>query len=152
MTDHLSEALIRLAAAEERAAQLRSELEPIERDMAKLRQFIDIGRELFDQDFIAEGIARRVDASAKPISGSLALRSESLAGMAAALILRNGPMSIAAMARQLIEDGYKTADENFAKFQNTVNSAIWRRKDDVFERRGELIDLRTRTITLTEVR
>ena len=59
----------------------------------------------------------------------VSVRADSWAGKCAKLIQDNGPQSLKSLVAELVKT--ETVDD-VEKFTNSVNSAIWRRKDDLF--------------------
>jgi len=147
MVDLVHKAKARLTHVAERRAELSAEDAKLADEQARLNTFVEMANELsspYDSD-----LAMPDESS---IGRSVSVRRGSLAAKVAILIRDTGPQTIGTMARRIVDEdpvGYG-AIEDFTKFQNTVNSAVWRRKEDMFERRGELIDLRTREFQIVE--
>jgi len=153
MTDIISKATNRMLAFDNRAAQLQSVLDQVNAERKRLKDFIETARQL--QDESNSGVDDGIDFTFPNMNlfgqvkhGPIHVRKGSLAARAATLIRHNGPLSVAQIGQILVSEG--DGVEDFGKFLNTINSAIWRRRDDLFERKGELVDLRTKEFELVE--
>lgn len=76
--------------------------------------------------------------------GRVSVQADSLPGLAVKLILKYGPMELTDIVRELETAGRKA--EGATDFRTLVNSALWRRQEDVFRKDGKLYHLRTQNI------
>ena len=152
MIDLIRKAKSRLGHVAGRHSELTVELGKLADELDRLKTFIEMANELAaptESDPTESGSRMPDDSLTRP---SVTVRRGSLAAKVAIMVRDTGPQTIGTMARRIMDEdpvGY-AGIEDFTKFQNTVNSAVWRRKEDLFERRGELIELRTREFVLVE--
>lgn len=125
--------------------ELAEQLEQVGKELAEWDAFISRALGLATAK-VGKGRAR---ASANgQLSERIKVRNSALAGMAVKMILEKGPQTLDAIVESIRAKGFgKDADPD--KFRATVNSALWRRLDDVFEKKDDgSYHLQTRDIEL----
>jgi hypothetical protein len=136
----MSNALIELAkkkkaAAEQIAQRLQEELRRAEQEVMEWQSFIDRAQSL------ASG-------SPPPSPKRVSVQRESIAGMCAKLVMAKGPLSLKSLVAELRNAGKGHGSDNFS---TVVNSALWRRREDLFEKKEDgLYHLRTEDIDFVD--
>ena len=135
----------RKAAAELARQQAQLELAAADQDVEKWTAFIEQAELLTN-----EGSG---EPPAKPrlpngTAGKVQVKADSWAGRAALIIRTSGPMTVARLVEQLQTEGHGQGLNNF---YNTVSSALWRRKEDLFDRdEDDRLILRTKDVVFVE--
>jgi hypothetical protein len=75
------------------------------------------------------------------------VKRDSLAGHCVRLILENGPLTLKSLAERLEAMGH---GQGFKDFATAVNTALWRRRQDLFEKREKDYHLRTEEIEFVD--
>jgi hypothetical protein len=136
----MSESLIelakkKLADAEARLEKLDAEVQQAKQDAAGWLAFIER----------AEGL---VSGTVPKKPRKITVQKGSIAAACAVVIRDKGPRSLQALVQELRDAGMGHGSENYP---SVVNSALWRRKHDLFEKRDDgLYHLQTRDFELLD--
>jgi len=143
----IERAQARRAAAAQRLEEAKAQLSQVEAEIKGWDEFIAKAASLTNDKIKMPEPAPALKPTTMPSSnGSVVkVRKDSLAAYAAALLKDKGPLTIKEIADYLRD--YAKGTTNFAV---VVNSAIWRRRDDLFEKKGKLVYLRTENVNVEE--
>ena len=75
--------------------------------------------------------------------GRVRVQSESWAGLAARIVLAKGPLTLRTIVNEIRATG---KGETVRDLAATINSAMWRRYEDLFDKKGDLYHLKTKDI------
>jgi len=136
MNDFIIQAQTALAAAEERLARLRPQVDEAEKAVAKYRQFLATAEELSGSKFVPPVIQVSKDGLDHYASNGHVVRvqTDGLCGLAAKLIQDHGPQTLTELIARL--RGMGKDDTDAKNFRTVLNSALWRRRNDLFEMAG----------------
>jgi hypothetical protein len=140
----MEQAVQRMAEAERQEKALEAKLAAAKKNADEWRLVVAKMKTL-THDLPNEKVATTgQDAVATAAPGRVSVKAPTWAGRCAKLILENGAMSLGALVHELAVQGHGTEGKEFA---SSVNSALWRRKEDMFtkDEEGRYI-LRTREI------
>ena len=130
--DLIERARQRITAAQRKRAELEAEKARLEEEVARLESFIETAATLAEPgtNTVPE-VAPRAAAIEKSNRPQLIIGSH--AEVAAKLILASGPRTL----DQLLVEMQKMGREDGENFRANVSSALWRRKNDVFDRKDK---------------
>jgi hypothetical protein len=149
-TDLIELARQKKAAAEESLQNLQAEVERVRQDLAGWQEFIDRAEALASSPSpngrkSTEGT--KAPAAGGKKEGKVKVKKGSLVGHAAAMILAKGPQALRDIAAHLREKGLGGGAKDFP---TALNTALWRRREDLFERKDGLYRLKTEEIEFVE--
>lgn len=150
MSDIIELAKEELAAAELLVAKIAEELDHATHKVKEWQSFIEKA-ELLEAQASGKRNSQKPALVYPPLApdenGSVRVQANSLVGQAAKLVLAHGPLSL----DRLVESMRTPNEEQGPKdFRNAVNSALWRRQDDLFMKKDNEYHLRTQDIEFVE--
>ncbi len=146
-SDFITSAEEKKAAAEKRLEELLLMVGNTKEEISEWSKLILRAESLADDmAFMASKNKPAKEPSQNGVNAKLKIRTSSLAGAAAKLLLESGPLSLTDLAVALMESGHGSGEN----FRTVLNTALWRRREDLFNKsaHGE-VSLRTKDIEFT---
>jgi hypothetical protein len=138
----------RKLAAEQALQRLQEQVEQTRQQIAEWEAFIAKAESLVGNAPLHEPAPEKEPESpSQNGSGPVQVKAGSLVARAAAILLARGPLALKTLVAELQAQG---VGAGVSGFQTNLNTALWRRRQDLFEKKEGIYYLRTPNFVIVE--